>query len=167
MGGDDPKANLKETIFNFLIIQTHALPVLELKQQLEKDWTISKEDYDFGWKKFLLTMKFVRIETRIQLNGKPLDFVYIDRDQAVQECFQNVPQQVYYDLPKFCLQPPLTLNELVAAYPSHVFRGRLDSLGIRRFELPTAKRNDEIEFEPEVERETNCWSRFLSKMRLA
>ena len=72
------------------MLRTHALPLLEVKQHLEKDWNIEKEHYDFAWKKFLLAIKFVCVETRIQFNGRPLDFVYLDRNKAINECFDEV-----------------------------------------------------------------------------
>merc|ERR1712188_227807 len=79
--GENPKDRLKEVVFQFLLNQSKSLPILDVKQSIEKDWSISKPDYEYKWKLFLESIECVSIETKIQLNGKPLDFVFIDQQK--------------------------------------------------------------------------------------
>merc|ERR1711890_132462 len=125
---------------------------------------ISKEDYDFKWKKFLEAIDFVCVDTRLQQNGKPLDFVYFNRSQAKHEGLKEIPQKICFECPVIN-RKPLTLNELVALHPKRKFQASLHSSPEER------PKRESVVFKVMTTQEEpdsgNCWSRLLAKLRLA
>merc|ERR550514_648099 len=160
--GDEPSEKLKDLVLRFLISQTHALPVLTVKQELEKHWSISKANYDFKWKKFLQTIEYVQIDTRLQPNGKPIDFTYFDESQANADVVKYIQEEIFFER-NITRHKPMTLNELVALTP-----GRKHFATLNPPQPCCSKREEVILMTTQKERKSkNCWYRLLSKMRLA
>merc|ERR1712224_964047 len=59
---------LRQVILTFLTEQGRALPLLEVKQTLEREWVFTKKDYQYKWKRFLESMPLLSIETRVQMD---------------------------------------------------------------------------------------------------
>merc|ERR1712224_1002645 len=108
---------LRQVILTFLTEQGRALPLLEVKQTLEREWVFTKKDYQYKWKRFLESMPLLSIETRVQPNGYPLDYVKANKEN-VHGCVQDqLPKKVLFNLhPQ---RRPKTLNEIVQTLPSN------------------------------------------------
>merc|ERR1719240_717912 len=125
----DENEHLKQVVTSFLSTQDDFLPVLQVKQSLEKEWIFSKESYNFKWKRFLESIEFIEIETRPQRKGNPIDYVRLNTQGIENDMKDNLQQIFNYQLPY--RQRPKTLNEIVKSIPSdHILYGTLiqDSL---------------------------------------